>query len=119
MMSILQKTRNTDARKELREIFSAIDTDSNGFIDSEELRIAMRLLMFGNDDMRLTKEEIDEMIAEVDGDKDGRLTFDGDLIDQLIEIAFFSLFRICCYLRRTDVILRDPVTSIEKVLNEF
>lgn len=81
MMSILQKSRNSDARKELRDIFSAIDTDSNGLIDSEELRVAMRLLMFGNEDMRLTKEEIDEMIAEVDGDKDGRLTFDGNLID--------------------------------------
>ncbi|CAF4017746.1 unnamed protein product, partial [Adineta steineri] len=31
-----------------------------------------------NDDMKLTKEEINEMIALVDIDKDGRLSFDGN-----------------------------------------
>ncbi|CAF1084584.1 unnamed protein product [Rotaria sp. Silwood1] len=76
IMSILHKTRDNDARKELYEIFSTIDTDNNGLIDSTELRTAMRLLTSGNDDMKLTKEEFDEMIAEVDTDKDGRITFD-------------------------------------------
>ncbi len=80
MMSILKKARDIDEKKELHEIFSTIDTDNNGFIDSEELRVAMRLLTIGSDDMKLTKEEIDEMIAEVDSDKDGRLTFDGNQI---------------------------------------
>jgi Ca2+-binding EF-hand superfamily protein len=78
MMSILEKNQPTDSKKELREIFSAIDTDSNGLIDSNKLQVAMRILTHGNDDMKLTKEEIDEMIAEFDGDKDGRLTFDGN-----------------------------------------
>jgi len=78
MMSILKKSRDINNKKELNEIFSGIDTDNNGLIDSEELRVAMRLLTIGNDEMKLTKEEIDEMIAEFDGDKDGRLTFDGN-----------------------------------------
>jgi Ca2+-binding EF-hand superfamily protein len=81
MMSVLKKSRNIDDRKELREIFNSIDTDSNGLIDSEELQVAMRLLTNGNDDMKLTKEEIDEMIAEVDSDKDGRITFHGNKIN--------------------------------------
>ncbi|CAF0765800.1 unnamed protein product [Rotaria sordida] len=76
IMSILQKTRDIDARNELREIFSSIDTDNNGLIDSTELRIIMRVITSGSDDMKLTKEELDEMIAEIDNDKDGRITFD-------------------------------------------
>jgi Ca2+-binding EF-hand superfamily protein len=78
---MLEKARDSDTRKELREIFSAIDTDNNGLIDSEELRAAMRLFTTAHDDMKLTKEEVDEMIAEIDGDKDGRLTFEGNRID--------------------------------------
>jgi Ca2+-binding EF-hand superfamily protein len=78
MMSILQRNQMLNARKELRDIFNSIDTDSNGYIDAEELRVAMRLLFNGNDDMKLSKEELDEMIAEFDVDKDGRLTFDGN-----------------------------------------
>lgn len=77
-MSLLKKTKDIDDRKELRDIFTGIDTDNNGLIDNEELRIAMRLLANTNDEMKLTKEEIDEMIAEIDGDKDGRITFDGN-----------------------------------------
>ncbi|CAF3295890.1 unnamed protein product [Rotaria socialis] len=75
MMSLLHKTRDKDKRRELHEIFTAIDTDNNGVIDSTELRTIMRLINSGVDDIKLTKEEIDEMIAEVDSDKDGRITF--------------------------------------------
>lgn len=78
---MLEKTGDSDDKKELREIFSAIDADNNGLIDSEELRAAMRLFTTGHDDMKLTREEVDEMIAEIDGDKDGRLTFEGNRID--------------------------------------
>ncbi|CAF0714227.1 unnamed protein product [Adineta steineri] len=77
-MSILKKTLYIDERKQLREIFNSFDTDGNGLIDSEDLRLAMRVLTNGNDDMKLTKEEINEMIALVDIDKDGRLSFDGN-----------------------------------------
>ncbi|CAF1495909.1 unnamed protein product [Rotaria magnacalcarata] len=75
MMSLLHKTRDKDKRRELHEIFTAIDTDNNGVIDSTELRTIMRLINSGVDDIKLTKEEIDEMIAEIDSDKDGRITF--------------------------------------------
>ena len=78
IVSVLRETRENGIKKELREIFSAIDTDVNGLINSEELRIVMDILTNSMDDIKLTKEEIDEMIAEIDGDKDGRFTFDGN-----------------------------------------
>jgi len=81
-MSILQRTRDNDDRRELQEIFEAIDTDNNGFIDGEELRNVLRLLTSIHEETKLTKEEIDEMIAQIDRDKDGRLTFDGKLYVQ-------------------------------------
>ncbi|UJR31695.1 hypothetical protein I4U23_019176 [Adineta vaga] len=76
MMSILKKNREANNKRELREMFNAIDIDCNGLIDNEELRAVMPLITNGNDEMKLTKEEIDEMIAEIDTDKDGRLSFD-------------------------------------------
>ncbi|CAF1441935.1 unnamed protein product, partial [Adineta ricciae] len=48
----------------------------NGSIESEELRALMTLLTNGNDEMKLTKEEADAMIAEIDVDKDKRIGFD-------------------------------------------
>ena len=75
---MLEKSRETIERKELRQIFEAIDMDSNGLIDGEELRTAMRLFSTAYDEIKLTKEEVDEMIRELDHDKDGRLTFEGN-----------------------------------------
>ena len=77
MMSVLEHNQTRAARKELRDIFQSIDTDGTGFIDVEKLRVAMRILFAGNDEMKLSKEELEEMIAEYDRDKDGRLSIDG------------------------------------------
>ncbi len=101
-MGILKNTRDMDDRKDLREMFNAIDTDNNGFIENEELRVAMRLLTTPSDEMKLTKEEIDEMIAEIDGDKDGRLTFEGNERNYFNKMRFF-FFRICKHLYRTNI----------------
>jgi Ca2+-binding EF-hand superfamily protein len=40
--------------------------------------------------MKLTKEEVDEMIAEIDGDKDGRLTFEGNRINYFDDIIIID-----------------------------
>ena len=80
-MSILEKSRDSNERKEIRQIFDSIDTDGNGLIDGEELRIAMRSFSSTNDEMKLTKEEINEMIIELDQDGDRRLTFEGNQSD--------------------------------------
>lgn len=75
---MLEKNRELNERRDLREVFETIDTDGNGLIDSEELRTAMKLFSTTYDEMKLTKEEVDEMIRELDQDKDGRLTFEGN-----------------------------------------
>ena len=99
-MSILEKSRDSNERKEIRLIFDSIDTDGNGLIDGEELRIAMRSFSSTNDEMKLTKEEINEMIIELDQDGDRRLTFEGNQSDSFrrerqLLIVFSSSFRIC------------------------
>lgn len=107
-MSVINQTREDDARKELQDIFNAIDTDNNGVIDNTELRNVMRVIFSGADDMKLTKEEIDEMISEVDGDKDGRMTFDGKKFSMSINSkSMFVLFRICQHLCGTCVTIYD------------
>ncbi|KAL5008516.1 hypothetical protein ScPMuIL_014097 [Solemya velum] len=55
----------------LREAFKMFDRDGNGFIDADELRICMMNL-----GEKLTKEEVEEMIKEVDIDFDGRMDYE-------------------------------------------
>lgn len=97
MMSILKKQQINNRKREFREIFTSIDTDGDGFIDAEELRSTLRILFPGNDEMKLTDEELNEMISEFDSDHDNRLNFDGKNravrnFDQ--EIFTFLLFQI-------------------------
>lgn len=56
----------------LREAFKMFDRDGNGFIDADELRLCMMNL-----GEKLTLEEVEEMIREVDVDFDGRMNYEG------------------------------------------
>ena len=56
----------------LKEAFRMFDRDGNGYIDAEELRICM--INLGE---KLTLEEVEEMIREVDVDFDGRMNYEG------------------------------------------
>ena len=58
----------------LKEAFRMFDRDGNGYIDAEELRICM--INLGE---KLTLEEVEEMIKEVDVDFDGRMNYEGKL----------------------------------------
>ncbi|KAI7726127.1 hypothetical protein M8C21_031007, partial [Ambrosia artemisiifolia] len=58
-------------KQELQEAFDMFDADSNGTIDAKELRNATRALGF-----EMTKEQIDEMMAEVDRNGSGAIDFD-------------------------------------------
>jgi len=58
--------------KLLQEAFRMFDRDGNGFIDAEELRICM--VNLGE---KLTLDEVEEMIREVDIDFDGRMNYEG------------------------------------------
>lgn len=63
-----------DHERALREAFKMFDRDGNGYIDAEELRLCMMNL-----GEKLTQDEVEEMIREVDVDFDGRMNYEGTL----------------------------------------
>ncbi|XP_052103548.1 calmodulin-like [Mytilus californianus] len=69
MMSKQLSSRDTAG--EIREAFRVFDKEANGFITVEELRDIM-----GNMGEKMTEEEVEEMIQEVDIDGDGRVYCD-------------------------------------------
>ncbi|RWS09418.1 troponin C-like protein, partial [Leptotrombidium deliense] len=58
-------------QEELREAFRLYDKEGNGYIKTSDLREIMRAL-----DDKLTEDELDEMIAEIDTDGSGTVDFD-------------------------------------------
>lgn len=68
----------------LREAFKMFDRDGNGYIDADELRLCMMNL-----GEKLTLEEVEEMIREVDVDFDGRMNYEGKKTPK-IDIFFSS-----------------------------
>lgn len=64
-----------DTAGEIREAFKVFDKDGDGFIIVEEFREIM-----GNMGEKMTEEEVDEMIQEVDMDGDGRIYCDGYVV---------------------------------------
>lgn len=69
----------------LREAFKMFDRDGNGYIDADELRLCMMNL-----GEKLTLEEVEEMIREVDVDFDGRMNYEGKDITKL-KLSFFFI----------------------------
>lgn len=69
----------------LREAFKMFDRDGNGYIDADELRLCMMNL-----GEKLTLEEVEEMIREVDVDFDGRMNYEGKK-KQLKLTSFFPV----------------------------
>ncbi|CAL8400979.1 unnamed protein product [Arctogadus glacialis] len=72
MVQQLKEDQAGKSEEELSEIFRIFDKNGDGFIDREE---------FGDIIHRtgepLVEEDIDEMMADSDANKDGRLDFDG------------------------------------------
>jgi len=58
-------------QEELREAFRMYDKEGNGYINVSALREILRAL-----DDKLTEDELDEMIAEIDTDGSGTVDFD-------------------------------------------
>ena len=54
-----------------QEIFNLVDVDRGGSISPEELNDLIRLV-----GMSITKDELDEMVAEIDEDGNGEIDFD-------------------------------------------
>lgn len=69
-----RKFDDEDHEDALKEAFRMFDRDGNGYIDAEELRICM--INLGE---KLTLEEVEEMIKEVDIDFDGRMNYEGNI----------------------------------------
>eukprot|EP00092_Neocalanus_flemingeri_P031329 GFUD01034025.1.p1 GENE.GFUD01034025.1~~GFUD01034025.1.p1 ORF type:complete len:149 (+),score=64.98 GFUD01034025.1:56-502(+) len=66
-----KKAHEVDEGEDLREAFKIFDRDRDGFIDMKELKSVTNML--GN---MLTKEEVDEFMAEADQDGNGKLDYD-------------------------------------------
>ncbi|XP_052271953.1 neo-calmodulin-like [Dreissena polymorpha] len=66
-----RKFDDEDHEDALKEAFRMFDKDGNGYIDAEELRVCMMNL-----GEKLTLEEVEEMIREVDIDFDGRMNYE-------------------------------------------
>ena len=59
--------------QELRDAFRLYDKQGNGYINVSDLREILRAL-----EDKITEEELDEMIAEIDTDGSGTVDFDGE-----------------------------------------
>ncbi|XP_052254017.1 calmodulin-A-like isoform X1 [Dreissena polymorpha] len=70
-MGGLSEHTEEDEEKELRQAFTVFDKTGCGYICASDIRAILQCL--GED---LTEDEIDEMIAEVDIDGDGRIDYD-------------------------------------------
>lgn len=62
-------------QQELREAFRLYDKEGNGYITTDVFRDILHEL-----DDKLSPEELDQMIEEIDADGSGTLDFDGKII---------------------------------------
>lgn len=63
-----------EQKTDIREAFNLFDTQATGFIDTKDLKVAMRALGF-----EPRKEEIKKMVGEADKESTGKLSLDGFL----------------------------------------
>lgn len=63
-----RRMKDTDSEEEILEAFKVLDKDGNGFISVAELRHIMTNL-----GEKITEEEVNEMLQEVDINDDGQI----------------------------------------------
>ena len=81
-----------------KEVFKFFDKDGNGFIDVDELGLAMTIL-----GKKLTEEEVDEMIKEADRDGDGQVNYEGSLISFYISmLGSFSVLEFVTITKKIE-----------------
>ena len=78
----------------VKEAFKLLDKDGNGYIDYEELRSVLRAK-----GEALSEEEFQQVIDELDANKDGRIDYEGQVEHSvamislwLMETRFFFFF---------------------------
>merc|ERR1712180_45652 len=90
-------------KKELKEAFRIYDKECMGYISTETLKEILREL-----DNKLTEEDLDSIIAEVDVDGSGTLDF-----DEFMEMMARALFQIAagivtgCLLESSSRLIRN------------
>jgi Ca2+-binding EF-hand superfamily protein len=78
-----------DVKAELREAFSKFDKDKNGYLDVNEFRTAMQSL-----GETLTDDELAEMMALVDTNNDGKISYEGTFLKIKYFRTLFNLFNL-------------------------
>ena len=71
MARFMNDPRNKE--EEIRDSFRVFDRDGTGMISAAELRHVMT-----NIGEKLTEQEVDEMIREIDVDSDGQVNYEGN-----------------------------------------
>ena len=67
------KTKEAEDEQELREAFRVFDKNNQGVIDTGDLKVIFKAL-----DPDMPDEEVDDIIDEVDEDKNGTVDFEGN-----------------------------------------
>ncbi|XP_060530670.1 uncharacterized protein LOC132704591 [Cylas formicarius] len=71
-----------DQKNDIKEAFDLFDTEGSGKIDSKDLKVAIRALGF-----EPKKEEIKKMIADIDKDGTGKISYDDFLKLMSVKMA--------------------------------
>ncbi|XP_056265597.1 calcium-binding protein 1-like [Pseudoliparis swirei] len=95
---ILAETAHMVGLKELRCAFRQFDCDGDGKISLEELKEAMKSLL----GEKLKKGELEEILSDIDLNKDGNIDFDG-----LAKLAIWKIQENCCQRFRALIIPRS------------
>jgi len=90
MSRFLTDTR--DKEEEIREAFRVFDRDGTGMISAAELRHVMT-----NIGEKLSNQEVDEMIREIDVDRDGQVNYEGTFVIYTVWIRKTFHFIFDCY----------------------
>ena len=90
------RTETTEEQsQEIKEAFDLFDSESTGYIDSKELKVAMRALGF-----EPKKEEIRKILSEVDKQGEGNISFE-DFLSIMTE----------------KMLERDPIEEMKKAFH--
>merc|ERR1711982_194443 len=71
LMMMAKKVKRSDIEEEFLETFKVFDIYGNGFISADVLYQVLKILC-----ERMTEEEIEKMLQEVDNDNDGLINYE-------------------------------------------
>ena len=85
MMVVGRFKKNPEEKEEeIRDAFRVFDRDSNGYVSAAELKHIMT-----NIGEKLTEQEVNEMIQEVDVDSSGLMNYEGMFVVVNVKYMYF------------------------------